>query len=179
MNWWCNHWLTRVKQALLQSLSFRDTALIEHVVPAVSHVTRGLIAQHEKSQVTVLAPVTRVVLGPKMADRLEAAKQASFTEYNEPVNSTAALVDELLDKLVYEFKYITNNAQLKASDACQVILSQLTALVDLHALRAVSHGEHWTPRNQTLEGMSRTLSDTCHSLPSATLESRALSVDRC
>jgi hypothetical protein len=103
----------RVLRALLQSLSFRDTALIEHVVPAVSHVTRGLIAQHEKSQVTVLAPVTRVVLGPKMADRLEAAKQASFTEYNEPVNSTAALVDELLDKLVYEFKYITNNAQLK------------------------------------------------------------------
>ena len=88
-------------------------------MPAVSHVTRALIALHETSPVAVLTPVTRVVIGPKMAERMEAAKQTSFTEYNEPVDSTAALVDEVLDKLVYEFKYITNNQQLKASDTCQ------------------------------------------------------------
>jgi len=98
----------------LQSLSFRDTALIGHVVPAVTHLTHSLVA-HRENQVTLVAPVTRVIVGPKIADRLEAAKSTPFTEYNERVDSTAALIDEVLDKLVYEFKYLTDNAQLKVS----------------------------------------------------------------
>ncbi len=83
-------------------------------MPAVTHLTRTLV-EHRESQVTLVAPVTRVILGPKIADRLEAAKQASFTEYNERADSTAALIDELLDKLTYEFKYLTDNAHLKVS----------------------------------------------------------------
>lgn len=90
------------------------------MVPAVSHVTRALIAQYEQSPVTVLAPGTRV-LGPRLADRLEAATPAPFTEYNASLNSTAALVDEVLAKLVYEFKYTTSTAHLKVSDTCQPV----------------------------------------------------------